>query len=164
MNVKYGKNKRKAISPFHLRNRKAISPVLATVILIAITLIAAIAIAGFVFGLFGSFTSNAQVSVTGVIVHAAATPWMSGSIYATNTGTSNTQVNGVSITYGGVSLPASHRRAGPRDRWGRSATVTLSGAGTCTIATTAGEAFSGSLAQHLTAHQSHSQGHSRRKE
>ena len=38
----------RAISPFHLRNRKAISPVLATVILIAITLIAAIAIAGFV--------------------------------------------------------------------------------------------------------------------
>jgi flagellin-like protein len=42
--------------------RKAISPVLATVILIAITLIAAIAIAGFVFGLFGTFTSTAQVS------------------------------------------------------------------------------------------------------
>ncbi len=48
------------------RNRKAISPVLATVILIAITLIAAIAIAGFVFGLFGTFTSTAQVSATAV--------------------------------------------------------------------------------------------------
>ncbi len=47
-------------------NRKAISPVLATVILIAITLIAAIAIAGFVFGLFGTFTATAQVSATAV--------------------------------------------------------------------------------------------------
>jgi hypothetical protein len=36
------------------------------VILIAITLIAAIAIAGFVFGLFGTFTSTAQVSITAV--------------------------------------------------------------------------------------------------
>ena len=47
----------------HGRKRKAISPVLATVILIAITLIAAIAVAGFVFGLFGSFTSSATVQV-----------------------------------------------------------------------------------------------------
>jgi len=43
------------------RRRRAISPVLATVILIAITLIAAIAIAGFVFGLFGTFTSSARL-------------------------------------------------------------------------------------------------------
>jgi len=46
--------------------RKAISPVLATVILIAITLIAAIAIAGFVFGLFGTFTSTARIAATTV--------------------------------------------------------------------------------------------------
>jgi flagellin-like protein len=46
------------------KNRKAISPVLATVILIAITLIAAIAIAGFVFGLFGSFTSSPQLTAS----------------------------------------------------------------------------------------------------
>jgi flagellin-like protein len=48
------------------KNRKAISPVLATVILIAITLIAAIAIAGFVFGLFGSFTSSPQLTSAAV--------------------------------------------------------------------------------------------------
>jgi len=46
------------------RRRKAISPVLATVILIAITLIAAIAIAGFVFGLFGTFTSGANLQLS----------------------------------------------------------------------------------------------------
>lgn len=46
--------------------RKAISPILATVILIAITLVAAVAMAGFVFGLFGTLSSgaNVQVSVT----------------------------------------------------------------------------------------------------
>jgi flagellin-like protein len=47
------------------KNRKAISPVLATVILIAITLIAAIAIAGFVFGLFGTFTSGQNLQLVG---------------------------------------------------------------------------------------------------
>ncbi len=46
------------------RTSKGISPVLATVILIAITLIAAVAIAGFVFGLFGSFTNSPQLSVS----------------------------------------------------------------------------------------------------
>jgi len=46
------------------RRRKAISPVLATVILIAITLIAAIAIAGFVFGLFGTFTSGPHLQLS----------------------------------------------------------------------------------------------------
>ena len=48
------------------RSRKATSPVLATVILIAITLIAAIAISGFVVGLFGTLTSTAQVTCTGL--------------------------------------------------------------------------------------------------
>lgn len=38
--------------------RRGISPILATVILIAITLIAAVMIAAFVFGLFGTFTTN----------------------------------------------------------------------------------------------------------
>jgi flagellin-like protein len=46
--------------------RKAISPVLATVILIAITLVAGVAIAGFAFGLFGSLSSTANVTVTSV--------------------------------------------------------------------------------------------------
>ena len=55
------------------KNRKAISPVLATVILIAITLIAAIAIAGFVFGLFGTFTSGQNLQlVNGACTHTTA--------------------------------------------------------------------------------------------
>lgn len=131
------------------KNRKAISPVLATVILIAITLIAAIAIAGFVFGLFGSFTSSATVSeVSTTLVHDAATPWMTGSVSVQNTGTSNTNVNSMSITYGGVTCsPQINAGAAVLVTAGAGAVaVNLSGAGTCTVATTAGEAFSGSLA------------------
>lgn len=57
----------------HGKKRKAISPVLATVILIAITLIAAIAVAGFVFGLFGSFTSTPQLQATNVVCGTTGT-------------------------------------------------------------------------------------------
>jgi len=103
------------------KNRKAISPVLATVILIAITLIAAIAIAGFVFGLFGSFTSTAQVSATTVNIPATLTGTAiaaptcgavaSGTNLALqNTGTSAATVGTITISYTGhtytVAAPA----------------------------------------------------------
>jgi flagellin-like protein len=88
------------------KNRKAISPVLATVILIAITLIAAIAIAGFVFGLFGSFTSSAQVSaqVTSCIAGPAASSANNNvcTVVLTNTGTSNVAVTGGSVQIAGT--------------------------------------------------------------
>jgi flagellin-like protein len=45
--------------------RRGISEVLATVILIAITLVAGVAIAGFAFGLFGTLGSSANISVVG---------------------------------------------------------------------------------------------------
>jgi flagellin-like protein len=76
------------------RKRKAISPVLATVILIAITLIAAIAIAGFVFGLFGSFTSSAQVSAS--VTSCVKTTGVC-TLTLTNSGTSNVQATACSI-------------------------------------------------------------------
>jgi flagellin-like protein len=88
------------------KSRKAISPVLATVILIAITLIAAIAIAGFVFGLFGSFTSSAQVSAQ--VLTCTAGPAASTAhnnecnVRLTNTGTSNVAVTGCSVRIGGT--------------------------------------------------------------
>jgi len=95
--------------------RKAISPVLATVILIAITLIAAIAIAGFVFGLFGSFTSSAQVSgqVTSCLAYNAAGGGGAPGTHAnnnvctitlTNIGTSNVVVTGGSVQIGGTAV------------------------------------------------------------
>jgi flagellin-like protein len=43
--------------------RKAISPVIATIILIAITIVIAIAVAGWVFGLFGSYSRTNAVTI-----------------------------------------------------------------------------------------------------
>jgi flagellin-like protein len=87
------------------KNRKAISPVLATVILIAITLIAAVAIAGFVFGLFGTFTSTARVqaSVTSCVIHGAAPGTGEDcNLVLTNSGNANVSPTGqCSVTYGG---------------------------------------------------------------
>lgn len=103
------------------KERKAISPVIATVILIAITLIAAIAIAGFVFGLFGSFTSSAQVTATASLVASATsgalttpsglscattTPASGSYVTAINSGTGSVSVTGVSITSGGSTVSA----------------------------------------------------------
>jgi flagellin-like protein len=86
------------------KNRKAISPVLATVILIAITLIAAVAIAGFVFGLFGSFTSSAQVSASvSLCAHTSNAKGPACLVTLRNTGTSNVAVTGCSLQISGVS-------------------------------------------------------------
>jgi len=71
---------------------RAISPVLATVLLIAITLIASTAIAGFVFGLFGTFTSTAQVSAGTVI--CSGTPEVC-IVPLQNIGSGNTAITGV---------------------------------------------------------------------
>jgi flagellin-like protein len=94
--------------------RKAISPIIATVILIAITLIAAIAIAGFVFGLFGSFSASAQVSASASVTATQAqvanqgtfscqTSAPTGSyILLTNSGTGAANALSMSVTAGGV--------------------------------------------------------------
>jgi len=80
--------------------RRAISPVLATVILIAITLIAAIAIAGFVFGLFGTFTSTARISANVVTCsHNLATVGLAYcEITLTNSGNAAATAEGCSFT------------------------------------------------------------------
>jgi len=128
------------------KNRKAISPVLATVILIAITLIAAIAIAGFVFGLFGSFTSSAQVTVTATsLVHNTAALGPSGTVVASNTGTSNTNINAVSLTFGGATCSAAVA-AGTTVTAGATYTLTLPSLANLCPASVAGESFTGNLA------------------
>lgn len=109
--------------------RKAISPVLATVILIAITLIAAIAVAGFVFGLFGSFTSSAQVSA--VLVSCPRVAPVICSVSLQNTGSSNASPTACSIQLNGVATSGT-----------TSVTAVTAGAGavseTCTLLVAAG--------------------------
>jgi flagellin-like protein len=103
--------------------RKAISPIIATVLIIAVTLIAAVAIGGFVFGIFGSASATANVQVTGAVAPAASfgtvaadltaytcasTPPTAASpatpyIVLANTGTASASVTGVTITWAGAS-------------------------------------------------------------
>jgi len=81
------------------RNRKGISPVLATVVLVAITLVAATAIAGFIFGLMGTFTSTAQVAAGPS--SCSGTPEVC-TISLQNTGSANVGITGVcNVRFGG---------------------------------------------------------------
>jgi flagellin-like protein len=126
------------------QKRKAISPVIATVILIAITLIAAIAIAGFVFGLFGSFTSTAQVLVSSAsCTPASSPPGATCTLTLSNSGTANTAIvaSTFTLTYGGVKYGGSCATAVV-------ITAGTAAAATCSVASgtaAAGEQFTGSL-------------------
>jgi len=86
---------------FDSSRKKGISPILATVILIAVTIVAATSIAGFVFGLLGTFSSSATVSATPV--SCTGTP-ESCILFASNTGAGSTAITGVcQLTFGGSS-------------------------------------------------------------
>jgi len=83
-----------------MRKRGAISPVMATVLLIAITLIAAVAAAGFIFGLMGTFISTAVVSASGG-ASCVGTP-ESCTLYLTNSGSGNAALVGTcTLNFGG---------------------------------------------------------------
>src|ERR1700739_2140754 len=94
--------------------RKAISPIIATVLIIAVTLIAAVAIGGFVFGIFGTASQTAQVSVTTVTLRAGDSlaagttkPHTCGAatqsyMTLTNSGTASATITGVTITWAGA--------------------------------------------------------------
>jgi len=96
--------------------RKAISPVLATVILIAITLIAAVAIATFVFGIFGTSASPATLSINSSSIicnnsggaHAedgvASVPNHDCIMSVSNTGTAGGSINGAGPSNGAVNF------------------------------------------------------------
>jgi len=131
------------------KRRKGISPVLATVILIAITLIAAIAIAGFVFGLFGSFTSTARVSeISTALVHGTLAAGPTGSVAVQNTGTSNVNANSMTLTWGGTTC-APGMTVTAVTAGATSVTLTITGVGSCAgmaSASATGESYTGSVA------------------
>jgi flagellin-like protein len=99
--------------------RKGISPLIATLTLIAVTLVAAVAVGGYVFGIFGSQTSTAQVSVTyaqisahqagsALTIQVGGNPTNPiGTIKLVNSGTSSIGISGLSLTYGGTTAFAS---------------------------------------------------------
>ena len=138
------------IEKFVNRKKLAISPVLATVILIAITLVAAVAIAGFVFGLFGTFTTSATIQASAVTCSDDGIDTFTCNINLTNTGSANGVVlTGATLKYadsglGAVTLSEDTTNA-PR-------TVLAGGTNTLTVTfvysgggAVSGSAFSGSL-------------------
>ena len=96
--------------------RRAISPIIATVLIIAVTLIAAVAIGGFVFGIFGTASQTAQVAVTSVTAPSgdfstttgasafscATTAGADAYLVLTNTGTAAASATGVTLTWAGA--------------------------------------------------------------
>lgn len=86
-----------------LGSRKAgVSPVLATVLLIAVTLIAALMMSGFVFGIMDTFTSVALVSVSGGGT-CSGTP-EACTLTLTNSGTGNANIaTACRLSFGGSS-------------------------------------------------------------
>jgi len=107
------------------RSEKAISPVLATVLLIAITLIAAVAVGGFVFGLFGTFTSTAQVSAG--VGTCTGTPEVC-TLSLQNVGSGNTVITGVcDMNFAGGSYLSTAAVVSGSLKAGSSATVTCTG-------------------------------------
>ena len=100
---------------FHSRGRRAISPIVATVLIVAVTLVASVAIAGFVFGIFASQGNSAQVAVTATAMKAAdflaagtSTGFTCGAatgsyLTLTNSGTAPASVTSMTIVVAGVS-------------------------------------------------------------
>jgi len=92
--------------------RKGISPIIATLTLVAVTLVAAVAVGGFVFGVFGTQTSTPQVTVVYAYIPSdlddtglAATtddtaPPPYGKIMVKNVGTSSVDISGLTLTFG----------------------------------------------------------------
>jgi len=100
---------------FHSRGRRAISPIVATVLIVAVTLVASVAIAGFVFGIFASQGNTAQVAVTATAMKAAdfkaagtSTGFSCGAaagsyLTLTNSGTAPASVTSMTVVVAGVS-------------------------------------------------------------
>jgi flagellin-like protein len=96
-----------------LKNAKALSPVVASIILIAVTVAVSIAVGVWMFGLTGSFMGGAeQLKVTNVIFVNNATKYFD--ITMANTGTSPITVSEIwvaNVKYWstGVSIPANNQ-------------------------------------------------------
>ena len=106
---------------------KGISPVLATVLLIAITLIAAVGLGGFVFGLFGTFTSTAEVTAGSVT--CSGTPEVC-TLVLENTGSGNAAIIGAcDMNFAGGSYRSTAAIVSGSLNAGNSGTVTCTGPG-----------------------------------
>ena len=86
------------------KSRKAISPVIATIILVAVTLVISVAVGGYIFGLFGGYTQTAQAQITSsaLIKNAAGGNPPTVTLQASNTGVTAVTATGGTLTIGGA--------------------------------------------------------------
>src|SRR2546426_3917448 len=144
------------------RGRRAISPIVATVLIVADALVASVAIAGFVFGVFGTSTNSAQVAVTAASLRSSDFLTTNAGITFTcgaaagsfltlsNTGTAGSQVTAAAIKCAGQTNSYSLAAYGAfclRETGAASATQNMlfNSAKMLTVSATAGGAFTGSV-------------------
>ena len=102
------------VSKLSSRRRRAISPIIATVLIIAVTLIASVAVGGFVFGIFAQGQNSAQIAVTGTALLAlnflstnagktftCASSSSAAYLTLTNTGSGSSSIAAISLTWAG---------------------------------------------------------------
>jgi flagellin-like protein len=92
-----------------LRSRKALSPVVASIILIAVTVAVSIAVAAWMGALTFSFMGTEQLRISKITWNWDATPTRTFVINVNNTGTKDMTINQVLVNYGssGVTQPPS---------------------------------------------------------
>jgi flagellin-like protein len=143
--------------------RRAISPIIATVLIIAVTLIAAVAIGGFVFGIFGSASQTADVQVTTVTAPAADFVTSGGGIaftcgttqgtgpylVVTNTGTAAGSVTGITLTWAGANNaytpPTTGCQVGAAGSASATTYLNLPASALITVAAVTGQTFQGTV-------------------
>jgi len=147
---------------FSKHGRRGISPIIATVLIIAVTLIAAVAIGGFVFGIFGSASQTANVQVTTVTAPAADFVTTGGSasftcgttagagayLVVTNTGTAAGTVTGVTLTWAGANnayTPPASCQIGAAGSATATTYLNLPASASITTAATTGQTFQGTV-------------------
>jgi flagellin-like protein len=75
------------------RSRKALSPVVASIILIAVTVAVSIAVAAWMGALTFQFTATEQINITNMVFQTGTAPAGSILVVANNTGTSSVTIN-----------------------------------------------------------------------
>jgi flagellin-like protein len=91
-----------------LKSRKALSPVVASIILIAVTVAVSIAVAAWMGALTFTFMGTEQLTISKITWSWGAAGSRSFTIYVNNTGTKDLTINQILVNYGssGVTQPA----------------------------------------------------------
>ncbi|MCL4436608.1 MAG: hypothetical protein M1503_09045 [Thaumarchaeota archaeon] len=84
--------------------RKGISPVLATIILLAVTVAVGVGVASYVFGLFGTYSESAAIKVQGTATlnSMTATPQRYFNVTLSNAGAQSDSLSSITTTVNGV--------------------------------------------------------------